>query len=283
MARGINATSIVAISLFALTTFGAQEAAFAQRAGGGSRGISIYGGLSWARTPRFLLDRVDSSATIGNTPSSSTTGSPRAHGMIGGELTVAVPVGRSISVLASVSYHRSSSDDNELPGGAYRSISAQTILIIPDETGIRLRQTQLTAVAGAEYRLPRQAGHVSPFLRLQAGLARVSAGGNGIDQQRADINGLDRGRVSATSFTANFGAGVDLPIGRNLDLRLIQVDYRYVASASRRLVSNGDRVDSNVSNFTGGSMVTSLQDVDARVSARHDIVVGAGIVLHLGS
>lgn len=201
--------------------------------------------------------------------------------MIGGELTVAVPVSNSVSLLVSGSWHRGSSDDNELPGGVYRSISAPTILVIPNQAGIRLRQTQLTAVAGAEYRLAHQAGHLSPFLRLQAGFARVSAGGNGIDQQRADINGLGgSGTISATSFTANIGAGLDLPIGRNLDLRLLQVDYRYIASASRHLVSNGDNVDSHVGSFTGGSVVTSLQDVDARVAARHDIVVGAGIVLH---
>jgi hypothetical protein len=256
--------------------------AAAQDGSGTRRGISIYGGFSWERTPRFLLDTVDGSTTIGNTTSSSRTGSPRSHGMIGGELTVAVPVSHSISLLASGSWQRSSSNNNELPGGNYRSITAQTILVIPNETGIRWRQTQLTAVAGAEYRLPHQLGHLSPFFRLQAGFAQVRAGGNGIDQQRTDINGLDGGRVSATSFTANLGAGLDLPIGRNVDLRLIQVDYRYVAAASRHLVSAGDRVDSHVTNFTGGSVVTSFQDVDARVSARHDIVIGAGIVVHFG-
>lgn len=244
------------------------------------QGISIYGGLSWERTPRFLLDTIDSSTTIGGNPSTSRTGTPQSHGMIGGELTVAVPIASRLSLIASGSYHRSSSDDNELPGGVYRSANGLTILVIPNETGIKLRQTQLTAVAGAEYRLPHQAGRLSPFFRAQAGFARVSAGGNGIDQQRANING---GRhFSATSFTANIGAGLDLPVSHSIDLRLIQVDYRYVGSASRHMLSNGDQVDSTLTNFAGGSVVTSLQDLDTRVSARHDIVVGAGIVVHFG-
>lgn len=247
------------------------------------RGISVYGGVSWERTPRFLLDTVDGTTTFGGITSSSTTGTPRSHGMIGGELGVSLPVSHSISLIASGSYHRSSSGNNELPGGAYQSVNGFTILVIPNEAGLKLRQTQLTAVAGAEYRPRHQPGHLSPFFRAQAGFARVSAGGGGIDQQRANINGLSGSRtISATSFTFNLGAGLDLPVSRNLDVRLIQVDYRYVASASRHLVSSGDRVDSNVSSFSGGSVVTSLQDVDARVGARHDIVVGAGIVLHFG-
>lgn len=277
--RGLTGMMAVALALTASLSAPAR----AQDTSQPRRGISIYGGLSWERTPRFLLDTVTGSTTIGGSTSTSTTGSPRSHGMIGGELTVAVPVGSRLSLIASGSYHRSTSDDNELPGGAYRSSNGVTILVIPNETGLKYRQSQLTAVAGIEYRLLHQPGRLSPFLRAQAGIARVSAGGSGIDQQRANINGLDGGHVSATSFTANVGAGLNLPIGRNIDLRLIQVDYRFVASASRRLVSNGDTVDSGVTNFAGGSVVTSLQDVDARVSSRHDIVVGAGIVLRFGS
>jgi len=246
------------------------------------RGISIYGGLSWERTPRFLLDTVDGAATFGGQTFTSVTGSPRSHGMIGGELTFALPVSSRFSLIASGTYHRSTSSDNELPGGTYREGNGITILVIPAEGGIKLRQSQLTAVAGAEYRLPHQLGQLSPFFRAEAGIARVRAGGSGIDQERANINGLDGGHVSATSFTANLGAGLDLPVGRNIDVRLIQVDYRFIASASRHLVSSGDSVDTTINGLQGGSVVTSLQDVDTRVSSRHDLVVGAGIVIHFG-
>jgi hypothetical protein len=256
--------------------------AMAQDTGQARRGVSIYGGLSWERTPRFLLDTVEGTTTIGNATTTGMTGTPRSHGMIGGELSVGLPISSRFSLIASGAWHRSSSDDNELPGGAYRSSNGATILVIPNQTGIRYRQSQLTAVAGVEYRLPHRLGRISPFFRVQAGIARVRAGGSDIDQQRANINGLDGGHVSATSFTANLGAGLDLPIGRSVDLRLIQVDYRYIGRASTHLLSNGDQVDSTVTSFPGGSVVTSLQSADARVSARHDIVVGAGIVVHFG-
>lgn len=279
--RGLAKMMNGAVAALALT-LGLTAPAQAQDAGGTRRGISVYGGLSWERTPRFLLDTVDGSTTFGGLNASSTTGTGRSHGMLGGELTVAMPLSSRFSLIASGAWHRSTSKDNELPGGTYREGNNITILVIPNETGLKYRQSQLTAVAGVEYRLPHQSGRLSPFFRAEAGIARVRAGGSGIDRERANINGLDGGHVSATSFTANLGAGLDLPVGRNIDLRLIQVDYRFVASASRHLVSNGDQVDTTISNLAGGSVVTSFQDVDARVSSRHDIVVGAGIVLHLG-
>ena len=252
--------------------------AAAQDASG--RGISIYGGFSYEHASRFLLDTVTGTTTIGGTTSTRVSGAPRSHDLFGGELTVAVPVSRWLAFNASGSYHVGTTGNNTLPGGTYRSVNGFTILVIPDETGIKLRQTSLTAVAGVELRRPHEAGRLSPFVRVQAGIARVTAGGSGIDQQRANING---GRnFSATSFAGNIGAGLDLRIGRNIDLRLIQADYRYVAAASRHMLSIGDSVDSLVASFSGGSTVTSLQSADARVSARHDFVLGAGIVVHFG-
>jgi len=259
-------------------------AAMAQDSSGARRGISIYGGLSWEHTSHFLLDTVEEVGIFSGQTFTDVTGTSRSHGMIGGELTVALPISSRFSLIASGSYHRGTSSDNTLPGGTYREANGLTILVIPAETGLKYHQSQLTAVAGAEYRLPHRSGRLSPFFRAEAGIARVRAGGSDIDQERANINGLDGGTVSATSFTANLGAGLDLAVGRNIDLRLIQVDYRFIASASRHLVSNGDSLDTTLNGLSAGSSIaTSLMDVDARVSARHDIVIGAGIVVHLGS
>lgn len=258
---------------------GLTSPAWAQ-SGNGGRGISIFGGVSYEHTSRFLLDTVNGTTTVGSTTLSSVTGAPRSHDMFGGELTVAVPLAAWLSVDASGSYHRSTSSNNTLPGGAYREGNGITILIIPDETGIKFRQTSLTAVAGVELRRPYHGSRLSPFLRAQAGVARVTTSAPDVDQERANINGGRR--FSATSFTGNVGAGLDLRIGRNIDLRLIQADYRYVAAASRHMVSSGDSVDTTIANLSGGSTVTSLQDADARVSARHDFVLGAGIVVHFG-
>ena len=94
---------------------------------------------------------------------------------------------------------------------------------------------------------------VKPFAHILAGGANQS-----LDFTFTDPDGSDTARVSGTDFTMAFGGGLDVKLGKRVDLRVIQLDYNPIFRRTRDNPDFGE--------IPGGT--------------QHNFRIGFGIVFH---
>jgi opacity protein-like surface antigen len=173
-------------------------------------------------------------------------------GMNGFDASAVLNFSRYAGVKANVSAHfrsQSFSDTFDLGGG--ETFTANV--------GTRDRLYQF--LGGLQFKDNAREGRAArPFAHALAGVARQTVR---FRQPPSDgSTGFDA-RASETSFALKLGGGLDVRVGRRVDLRLFEFNYNPVFARERPLTGAGITVPINVTGRTA-----------------HNFTVGAGLVFH---
>jgi len=127
--------------------------------------------------------------------------------------------------------------------------------VAPDSFRLKYSTTQF--LGGVQFKDNAvDSGRVKPFAHILAGIAhqRINASGSftdtggGGDGGGGEIIVFDES-VSANNFAMAFGAGVDVRVNRNIDIRLFQVDYNPVFFRDRDVTTEISIPGSTQNNF----------------------------------
>lgn len=238
--------------------------------------FEVSGGYSYERAEGFPGDTFVSTSPL--ITSTSTTGADRKHNLNGFEASAVYNFSRYFGAKFDFSGHFGSDENHTLPGGVYREANNITILVIPDETGISARQRDYKYMGGLQFKDNSKTTKFKPFAHALFGAARQTTDFPDLDQERANINGGRK--ISSNSFTMAFGGGLDVRVSKHIDIRVFQFDYNPVFTKEKTLIANGSQVDTTITILSGGSTVTTLQDVRIPKNTQQNFRIGFGIVFH---
>jgi hypothetical protein len=125
-----------------------------------------------------------------------------------------------------------------------------------------------------------------PFAHVLAGVSRQSVKFDfgEITQRQVAIFGSDE--FTNTGFTMALGGGIDIRLGRRIDLRVIQVDYNPVRIKQQQILAYQQPLTNlglqNNLSFTNISTATLYSNTDIRINSRwqNNFRIGIGIVFH---
>lgn len=241
--------------------------------------IEVSGNYSFERAKGFPGDRLQGSTTIGSTTTTSFTGTDRTHNLNGFNASAIYNFSRYFGAKFEFSGNYGSDSNHELPGGAYRSSNGATILIIPNQSGISAKQRSYKYLGGVQFKNNSTEKKIKPFAHALFGTAQQTTDFYDLGQQRTNLIGGNR-KLKNNGFSMVMGGGLDIRVSKRIDIRVAQFDYSPVFTKEKTLVAFGSTVDSTVTGFTGGSIVTTLQDVTIPKHTQHNFRFGFGIVFH---
>lgn len=241
--------------------------------------IEVSGNYSFERVKEFPGDRLQGTTTIGSTSTTTMTGTDRTHNLNGFNAAAVYNFSRYFGAKFEFSGNFGSDSNHELPGGAYRSSNGATILIIPNETGIPAKQRDYKYMGGLQFKDNSTEKKIKPFAHALFGIAQQTTNFHNLGQQRTNLIGGNR-EIKNNSFSMALGGGLDIRVSKRIDIRVVQFDYNPVFTKEKTLVALGASVDSMVTSFAGGSVVTTLQDVKIPKHMQHNFRIGFGIVFH---
>lgn len=240
--------------------------------------FEVSGGYSFERAKGFPGDSFQGTITFGST-STSTTGTNRSHNLNGFEGSAVYNFSKYFGAKVDFSGNFGSDTNHELPGGAYRSSNGFTILVIPNQGGINARQRDYKFMGGLQFKNNLKEAKVKPFAHALFGTARQTTEFPDLGQQRINLIGGSN-KIKGSNFTMALGGGLDIKISKHIDIRVVQFDYNPVFTKEKVLVANGQQVDSLVTTFAGGSVVTTFQDLRVPKHTQQNFRIGFGIVFH---
>jgi hypothetical protein len=241
--------------------------------------IEVSGGYSFERTKGFPGDKVVGTATFGGSTSTGTTGTDRNHNLNGFNASAGYNFSKYFGAKFEFSGNYGSDTDHTLPGGTYQSITSGTILVIPAESGIAAKQRDYKFMGGLQFKDNSTEKKLKPFAHALFGISQQTTDFYNLDQQRINLIGGSK-KIKSDGFTMALGGGLDVRISRRIDIRVIQFDYNPVFVKQKTLVPLNGRVDSLVSNFPGGSVVTALVSAEIPKHTQQNFRIGFGIVFH---
>lgn len=223
--------------------------------------IEIYGGYSHAE----VESNVDTVTIDGNPPFDPRSNLGRdillpnfqsffsdRRGFDGFDTSITYNFTRYFGIKANVTGHYKSdkfvdSDPNEIPG-----------LIFIDT--INTDESIYNFLVGVQVKDNRKASRFKPFAHLLFGAALQTVTFVQTNPTLPADNFTNKDRV--TSFAMKVGGGLDVRVHRNIDIRLIEVDYNPIFAGDRSL---------------GGNAPVSINETGRTAN---NFTVGAGIVIH---
>lgn len=241
--------------------------------------FEVSGNYSYERTKGFYGDRFQNTLPDSGTSNTYFTGENRTHNLNGFNASAAYNFSRYFGAKVEFSGNFGSDNNHELPGGIYRSTTAGTLLIIPNQISIPARQRDFKYMGGAQYKDNSTEKRFKPFAHALFGTAQQTTDFYDIDQQRTNLIGGSR-KIKNSGFTMALGGGLDVRVSKRIDIRVIQFDYNPIFMKEKTLLALGAQVDSRNANFPGGSIVTTLQDLKIPKHTQQNFRIGFGIVFH---
>lgn len=241
--------------------------------------FEIAGSYSFERNNGFSGDRFEGTATIGSSTNNVSTGTDKSHNLNGFTTSATYNFSRYFGAKFEFSGNYGSDKDHELPGGVYRSLNGSTILVIPNQTGIAAKQRDYRYLGGVQFKDNSKDKKLKPFAQALFGTARQTTDFYDLDQQRVNLIGGSK-TIKNNGFSMVIGGGLDIRVSKRIDIRVFQFDYAPVFAKEKTLVPLGAQVNSQVTSFPGGSVVTALQDLKVPKQTQQNFRIGFGIVFH---
>jgi len=249
--------------------------------GQGNDKLQISVGYSHSIVSNFTGDTYKESSTIGGSAFSDTIGSKKSDQLNGFDLSAAYRLSDHFAAKVSLGWFSGSASSGVIPGGSYVRGSVQNptyILVVPGFTN-QTKQSYYTFMAGMEYKDFKSAHKLNPFGQVLIGVGFENASTNLTSSPtHALIYQAETLKVNATMLSIDAGAGLDLKLNKNFDLRIIQVDFVPTLPGKKQIQKTGDLRGP----FPGTSFPTEQLYVDQDVSSvnkfQANFRFGAGVV-----
>lgn len=203
--------------------------------------LQLSVGYSHAIISNFTGDTYKRSSTIFDNNFSDTVGSKKHNQLNGFDISGAYRLSDHFAAKASFGWYTGSSA-TVAPGGSFGrgSVSQPTfILLIPDLSD-HTKQTYLSVLVGVEYKDFKSAHKLNPFGHLMVGAGFENASSDLSNTTHAIIYNSQKLKVNSMAFTIDAGAGLDLKLNRNFELRIIQVDFLPAFPGKNNIQKQGD-------------------------------------------
>ena len=203
--------------------------------------LQLSVGYSHAIISNFTGNTYKRSSTIFDNSFSDTVGSKKHSQLNGFDISAAYRLSGHFAAKASLGWYTGSST-TVVPGGSFGRGSASEptyVLVIPDLTD-NAKQTSLSALVGLEYRDFKPAHKLRPFGHVMVGVGFENSSSDLSSTTHAIIYNSQKLKVNAIAFTVDAGAGLDLKLNKNFDLRIIQVDFVPSFPGKKNIQKQGD-------------------------------------------
>ncbi|MGZ3944206.1 MAG: outer membrane beta-barrel protein [Mucilaginibacter sp.] len=249
--------------------------------GQGDDKLQISVGYSHGIVNNFTGDTYRESSTVGGQSFIDTLGSKKSDQLNGLDLSGTYRLSDHFAAKVSLGWFSGSASSGVVPGGSYVRGSVQNptyFLIVPGFTN-RVKQSYYTFMAGVEYKDFKSAHKLNPFGQVLIGVGFENASTNlASSSTHALIYQAETLKINATAFSIDAGAGLDLKLNKNFDIRIIQVDFMPTLPGKKLIQKTGDARGP----FPGTPFPTEQLYVDQDVSSvnkfQANLRFGAGVV-----
>jgi len=227
----------------------------------------------------FTGDSYKEQLTIGSENTVDTVGSSQHNHLNGFGISGAYRLSDHLAAKVSFGWYTGSAT-NLVPGGAFGRGSASQpgyILIIPAYTN-HSKLSNPSATAGVEYKDFKSANKLNPFGHLLVGLSFENASYNLSSTSHAQIYETQNLKVNTTAFTIDAGAGLDLKLNKNFDLRIIQIDFVPTFPGKKNIQKSGRLSGPYTGSSFPNDQLYQLQTVTTNNSFQANFRFGAGVV-----
>ncbi|HVW12289.1 MAG TPA: hypothetical protein VHB54_00610 [Mucilaginibacter sp.] len=248
--------------------------------GQGSNKLQISVGYSHGIFSNFTGDTYREDANIGGNSFSDTIGKKMSHQLNGFDVSGAYRLSDHFAAKVAFGWLTGSVADGNIPGGSFGRGSAEDptyVLVIPGYTD-HAKQTYLSFLAGAEYKDFKSAHKLNPFGQLMIGLGMEDASYKLISNSHSLIYQTQTLKVNAMAFSIDAGAGLDLKLNKNLDLRIIQIDFVPTFPGKKQILRFGDLRGPFPGSSFPNDQLYALQSVTSNSGFQANFRFGTGIV-----
>ncbi|MBS1526700.1 MAG: hypothetical protein JST19_13670 [Bacteroidetes bacterium] len=244
------------------------------------RKLQLSAGYTHGIVSNFTGDSYRETSSLGGSIFSDTSGKNRSHQLNGFDVSGAYQLSDHFAAKASFGWLTGSAT-TDIPGGSFgRGSAAQPtfVLVVPGYSGQHTAQSYYSVSAGVEYKDFKSPHKLKPFGQLMIGLGFENASSNLTSSTHAIIYQTQNLKVNTTAFSIDAGAGLDIKLTKNFDLRIIQVDFVPTFSFKTDIQKTGDlRGPFPFTSFPNDRLYT-LQTVTTNNGFQANFRFGAGIV-----
>lgn len=228
----------------------------------------------------FTGDSYKETSTFDNSTFSDTVGKKASHQLNGFDISAAYRLSDHFAAKAGFGWLTGSEANSNLPGGSFGRGSASQptyVLVIPGYSIQHTKQNYLSFMAGAEYKDFKSAHKLNPFGQLMIGVGFEGASYDLHNTTHALIYQSQNYKANVTAFTVDAGAGLDLKLNKNFDLRIVEVDFVPTFPAKKYIQKRGDLRGPFPGTSFPNEQLYTLQDVTTDSSFQANFRFGIGI------
>ncbi|MBS1526701.1 MAG: hypothetical protein JST19_13675 [Bacteroidetes bacterium] len=249
--------------------------------GQGNNKLQISAGYSHVIFSNFIGDAYKETLNIGTSTSNDTIGKKMSHQLNGLDITGAYRLSDHFAAKASFGWLTGSGADGNIPGGFFTRKSADPSssgVAVPDYYYQHIKRSYLAFVGGVEYKDFKSAHRLIPFAHLMIGLSMESVSYNLSNIPHAIIYQSQNYKVHETPFTVDAGAGLDVKVNKDFDIRIIQVDFLPTFPTKKYIQKRGDLRGPFPGTSFSNEQLYSMQDVATDGSFQANFRFGIGLV-----
>lgn len=243
--------------------------------------LQLSVGYSHGIVSNFTGDTYRESSTIGGQSFMDTLGSKKNDQLNGLDLSGTYRLSDHFAAKVSLGWLSGSVSSGVVPGGSYVRGSVQNptyVLVVPAFTN-QVKQSYYTFMAGVEYKDFKSVHKLNPFGEVLIGVGFENASTNlGSSSTHALIYQGETLTVNTTAFSIEAGAGLDLKLNKNFDVRIIQVDFVPTLPGKKLIQKTGDLRGPFPSTPFPTEQLYVDQDVSSVNKFQANFRFGAGIV-----
>ncbi|MBS1532619.1 MAG: hypothetical protein JSU01_20105 [Bacteroidetes bacterium] len=248
--------------------------------GQGNNKLQLSAGYSHGFFSSFTGDAYKETSTLGG-GFSDTVGKKMSHQLNGLDISGAYRLSDYFAAKAGFGWFSGSVTGSNVPGGSFGRGNADQptyVFVVPGYSVQHTKQSYLSFLAGAEYRDFKSAHKVNPFAQLMIGVGFEGTSYDLTNTTHAIIYQTENYKATAVVFSIDAGAGLDLKLNKNFDIRIIQADFVPTFPGKKYIQKRGDlRGPFPGTSFPNDRLYT-LQDVTTDTGFQANFRLGAGIV-----
>ncbi|MFB9842178.1 hypothetical protein [Mucilaginibacter ginsenosidivorans] len=208
-----------------------------------------------------------------------TMGKKKSAQLNGFDLSGAYRLSRHLAAKTAFGWYTGSTI-NGVPGGSYGRDNATKptfVLVIPNFSD-HGKQSYVSVMAGIEYRDFQSLHKLNPFAHLMVGAGFEGSSYDLAGTSHASIYQTDKLKVRQTTLNIDAGAGLDLKLNKNFNLRVIQLDFVPTFPDKKNIQHQGDLRGPFQTSSSPDEQLYVLQTVTTNSTFQANFRFGIGVV-----